>query len=254
MLSHKTVRWIPLILLLLMWAFFSRVNQTFHLFNPILLPSPTDVFVELWNLFKTGKLVDHIQASLIRVILGFLLGAGLGLFSGLLAGAFRPVQDMVEPIVELLRPIPPLALLPMMVLWFGIAETSKVIFIGYTSFFPVFITTMEGIKNVDPLLIRAALTLGASRKDLFWKVMIPASFPQIITGLRLSIGLSFFVIVAAEFVAADRGLGFLINDGRNFFLMPQMMGAAIVIGILGYSINTLVKKMERRLLQWREDQ
>jgi ABC-type nitrate/sulfonate/bicarbonate transport system permease component len=162
------------------------------------------------------------------------------------------LESLVDPMLELLRPIPPLAFLPMMVLWFGIGEASKISFIAYAAFFPIFTTTLEGIKYVDPLLLRAAESLGASRRDLFRYVVLPAATPSIITGLRLGFGLSFFVIVAAEFIAADAGLGYLINDARTFFLVSQMLLGAAVIGLIGFAFNRLLRLLEARLLRWRK--
>jgi ABC-type nitrate/sulfonate/bicarbonate transport system permease component len=170
---------------------------------------------------------------------------------GTALGRSRLLEHLVEPMLEMLRPIPPLAFLPMMVLWFGIGEASKVAFITYAAFFPIFTTTIEGIKYVDPVLIRAAASLGATERQIFWHVVLPAATPNIITGLRLAFGLSFFVIVAAEFIAADSGLGFLINDARTFFLVSNMLLGAAVIGVIGVLANVLLRKLEGRLLRWR---
>src|SRR5207247_7908978 len=125
--------------------------------------------------------------------------------------------------------------------WIGIGETSKVGFITYTTFFPMFLTTVHGVRQIDPLLVRAAQSLGATPLQLFRRVTLPAALPEILTGLRLGVALSFFVIVISEFIGAEHGLGYLINDGRNFFLVPQMLGAAIVLGVLGYAGNAVVR-------------
>jgi ABC-type nitrate/sulfonate/bicarbonate transport system permease component len=186
-----------------------------------------------------------------RVIQGFGIAAVAGVVVGLAVGTWKPLEKLVEPMIELLRPIPPLAFLPMMVLWFGIGEMSKIAFIAYAAFFPVFTTTLEGIKYVDPVLIRAASSLGASRTDLFRYVVLPAATPSIITGLRLGFGLSFFVIVAAEFIAADSGLGYMINDARTFFLVSQMLLGAVVIGLIGFVVNLVLRSIEGWLLRWR---
>jgi ABC-type nitrate/sulfonate/bicarbonate transport system permease component len=153
-------------------------------------------------------------------------------------------------VVELLRPIPPLAVLPLFIVWVGIGETSKVAFITYATFFPMFLTTVHAVRQIDPLLLRAAQSLGAGHRQLFLRVILPAALPDVLTGLRLGVALAFFVIVISEFIGAEQGLGYLINDGRNFFLVPQMLGAAIVLGLLGYAGNALVRLLERRLLRW----
>jgi len=114
----------------------------------------------------------------------------------------------------------------------------------------MFLTTVHAVQQVDPLLLRAAASLGARRRQLFFRVVLPAALPEILTGIRLGVALSFFVIVISEFIGAEEGLGYLINDGRNFFLVPQMLGAAIVLGLLGYTANALVVRFERRWLRW----
>ncbi|MBV9858617.1 MAG: ABC transporter permease [Alphaproteobacteria bacterium] len=228
-------------------------SQVFKVFNPLLLPAPHTVLFAGVELVRSGELQRDILASMSRVIQGFLLAAVLGVALGTAVGRSRRLEYLVEPTIELLRPIPPLAFLPMMVLWFGIGETSKVAFIAYAAFFPIFTTTLEGIKYVDPLLIRAASSLGASRRDIFRYVVLPAALPSIITGLRLGFGLSFFVIVAAEFIAADSGLGYLINDARTFFLVANMLLGAAIIGAIGFGFNIVLRRLEGRLLKWRNN-
>jgi ABC-type nitrate/sulfonate/bicarbonate transport system permease component len=227
--------------------------KVLKIFNPMLLPAPHTVVLAGVELVRSGELQRDIVASLSRVIQGFLLAAVFGVALGTAAGRSRRLEYLVEPTLELLRPIPPLAFLPMMVLWFGIGETSKIAFIAYAAFFPIFTTTVEGIKYVDPLLIRAAASLGASERDIFRYVVLPAAMPNIITGLRLGFALSFFVIVAAEFIAADSGLGFLINDARTFFLVSNMLLGAAVIGVIGFTFNVVLRRLEARLLRWRKD-
>jgi ABC-type nitrate/sulfonate/bicarbonate transport system permease component len=227
--------------------------HVFKVFNPLLLPAPHTVLLAGVEMVRSGELQRDILASLSRVVQGFVLAAVVGVAVGTAVGRSRRLEYLVEPTIELLRPIPPLAFLPMMVLWFGIGETSKVAFIAYAAFFPIFTTTVEGIKYVDPLLIRAAASLGASERDIFRYVVLPAALPNIITGLRIGFGLSFFVIVAAEFIAADSGLGFLINDARTFFLVANMLLGAAVIGAIGFTFNILLRRLEAWLLRWRKD-
>jgi len=235
------------------WQALSVGNvHVFKFFNPILLPPPTAVFAVGVEMVASGELQRHILASLSRVMQGFLLAAVAGVGVGTLVGRSTLMENVIDPVIELLRPIPPLAFLPMMVLWFGIGEQSKIAFIAYAAFFPIFTTTVEGIKYVDPILVRAAASLGASRGEIFRYVVLPAATPSIITGLRLGFGLSFFVIVAAEFIASDSGLGFLINDARTFFLVSNMLLGAAVIGLIGFAFNLALRQLEARLLRWRK--
>src|SRR6266545_1551813 len=248
------LRAVSLLLFFALWWGVSLVNaHVLKVFNPVLLPAPDEVLRAGIKMAVSGELLKHITASLSRVLWGFGIAAALGIVVGTALARSRVLEHLVEPTLEMLRPIPPLAFLPMMVLWFGIGEASKVAFIAYAAFFPVFTTTIEGIKYVDPVLIRAASSLGASERQIFWHVVLPAATPNIITGLRLAFGLSFFVIVAAEFSAADSGLGYLINDARTFFLVSNMLLGAAVIGIIGVLANVLLRRIEGRLLRWRKE-
>jgi NitT/TauT family transport system permease protein len=232
------------------WSLLSGAVVVLKLFNPIFLPGPWLVLGNVLDMAIRGQLWIHLAATLERVALGFGAGAVLGVGLGLAAGHLTPIRHIVEPLVELLRPIPPLAMLPMFIVWVGIGETSKIGFITYATFFPIFLTTITGVRQIDPILLRAAQSLGARGVGLFTRVILPAALPDILTGLRLGVALAFFVIVISEFIGAEHGLGYLINDGRNFFLVPQMLGAAVVLGLLGYAGNGLVRLLERRLTRW----
>lgn len=235
---------------LALWSLASGAVVVLGLFNPIFLPGPWLVIGNIVDMAVRGQLWGHVGATLERVALGFVTGAILALVLGIAAGRLRVVRNAVEPIVELLRPIPPLAVLPLFIVWIGIGEASKIGFITYATFFPMFLTTVHAVRRIDPLLVRAAQSLGAGPLQLFVRVVLPAALPEIVTGLRLGVALSFFVIVISEFIGAEQGLGYLINDGRNFFLVPQMLGAAIVLGLLGYAGNALLRLLERRWLRW----
>jgi ABC-type nitrate/sulfonate/bicarbonate transport system permease component len=244
------LRLLAVIGFLALWSLVSGAVIVLRLFNPIFLPGPWVVAGALVTMAAKGELWPHIAATLERVALGFSTGAVIAIVLGLPAGYFRSVRNAVEPVVEMLRPIPPLALLPLFIVWVGIGETSKIGFITYATFFPMFLTTVHAVRRLDPLLIRAAQSLGARPWQLFARVILPAALPEMLTGIRLGVALSFFVIVISEFIGAEQGLGFLINDGRSFFLVPQMLGAAVLLGALGYAGNAIVRLAERRLLRW----
>jgi ABC-type nitrate/sulfonate/bicarbonate transport system permease component len=233
-----------------LWSVAGGLVELTRPFNPLFLPAPWVVIGALVELARKGQLWMHVGATLERVAIGFGVAAVLAVALGLLAGQLRAVRNVIEPVVELLRPIPPLAVLPLFIVWVGIGETSKVGFITYATFFPMFVTTVHGVTQIDGRLLRAAQSLGARPHHLFFRVILPAALPDVLTGLRLGVALSFFVIVISEFVGAESGLGYLINDGRNFFLVPQMLGAAVLLGLLGYGGNALVRVLERRVLRW----
>jgi ABC-type nitrate/sulfonate/bicarbonate transport system permease component len=237
-----------------LWESVTRINGAWvNLFNPILIPGPVEVVQLGIEMLYSGELWTHVSASLSRVLRGFVLAASAGVFMGVAVSRSRTIMSLFEPIVEMFRPIPSLAFLPIFVLWFGIGEMSKVVFIAYATFFPVFTSTAIGVRQIDPVLLRAAATLGASRSDIFRYVELPAASPSIIAGLRIGFGMSFFVIVAAEYIAADTGLGFMINDARTFFNVPRMLLGAMVIGAIGFAFNVLLRRFEDYLLRWREN-
>jgi len=249
---RAAVSWrvISLVAFLALWSLAGGLVELTRPFNPLFLPAPWVVIGALLELARKGQLWMHVGATLERVAIGFGVGAVLAVALGLLAGQVRAVRNIIEPVVELLRPIPPLAVLPLFIVWVGIGEPSKVGFITYATFFPMFVTTVHGVTQIDGRLLRAAQSLGARPHHLFFRVILPAALPDVLTGLRLGVALSFFVIVISEFVGAESGLGYLINDGRNFFLVPQMLGAAVLLGLLGYGGNALVRVLERRVLRW----
>ena len=235
---------------LALWSVAAGIVEIGKLFNPIFLPGPWVVIGKIVRLGAEGQLGTHVGATLQRVALGFSGGAVLALVLGLAAGHVRIVRNLVEPLVELLRPIPPLAMLPLFIVWVGIGEGSKVGFIIYATFFPMFLTTVHAVSQIDTRLLLAARSLGARPGQLFLLVILPAALPEILTGIRLGVALSFFVIVISEFIAAEAGLGYLINDGRNFFLVAQMLGAAVLLGLFGYLGSEAIGWLERRLLRW----
>jgi ABC-type nitrate/sulfonate/bicarbonate transport system permease component len=234
---------------LVLWAGFTSVNARVELVNPVLLPTPLEVATVGLATLRSGELGWHVATSLVRVVEGFGLAALAAVALGILAGLCVPLRLMVEPVIEFIRPIPPLAFLPMFLVWFGLGEASKVAFIGYTTFFPMFIAIAASVLRVDVMLLRAAASLGASRADLIRRVVLPASMPGIIVALRVGFGLALFVIVGAEFMGADAGLGHFIMEGRTFFNPAQIVLGALLLGALGSLINALLLAAERRVLR-----
>ena len=236
---------------LAVWAVIAHGNALVGVVNPVLLPTPVEVGRVAVDLAGSGELARHFLTSLGRVAQGFGLAALAALGLGLLVGFCVPLRLMLEPVIEFVRPIPPLAFLPMFLVWFGLGETSKIVFIGYTTFFPMFVAIAATVVRVDVVLLRAAASLGASRADLVRRVVLPAALPGIVVALRVGFGLALFVIVGAEFLGADAGLGHLIMEGRTFFNPAQIVMGALVLGLLGSLFNTLLLAAERRLLRWR---
>lgn len=249
--GRRAIRILSVSLFVLGWQLASALNVRRQFLNPILFPSPLDMVRAAWEESVQGILWRDIGASLARVFHGFAIGALLAIPLGCATGYFRRLEDWVDPIVELFRPIPPLALLPLFIIWLGIGEVSKVLLIGFSTFFPIFLNTTEGVRSTDPLHVRAALSLGAGRWQIFTNVVVRAALPNIIVGLRLGFALGFFVLVAAELIAADSGLGYRIQESRNFFLVDRMFVGAAVIGVLGFTFNVVLRRLEDVLLRWR---
>ncbi len=250
-MKTATVRAIALLTVLVAWAALAYGNMRLSVINPMLLPTPGEVLSVAVESVRNGELPRHLLTSLRRVAEGFGLAAAAALALGILAGISVPYRLAVEPVIEFVRPIPPLAFLPMFLVWFGLGEASKVAFIAYTTFFPMVVAITASVLRVDVMLLRAAASLGASRLDLIRRVVLPASLPGIIVALRLGVGLALFVIVGAEFMGADAGLGHLIMEGRTFSNPAQIVLGALVLGLLGSLINALLLAIERRLLCWR---
>lgn len=249
--GRRAVRATSVCLFLLAWQAGSVLNGRYQYLNPILFPSPLDMVRAGYDEAVKGILWQDIAASLSRVFQGFGIGALVAVPLGCATGYFRRLEDWVDPIVELFRPIPPLALLPLFIIWLGIGEVSKVLLIAFSTFFPIFLNTTEGVKSTDPIHIRAVLSLGANRWQTFTNVIIRSALPSIIVGLRLGFALGFFVLVAAELIAADSGLGYRIQESRNFFLVDRMFVGAAIIGVLGFGFNLALRHLEDFLLRWR---
>ncbi len=245
-------RALALLGVLLVWAVLAYGNRAVGVMVPALLPTPGEVAGVFGDSVRDGTLPRHVATSLGRVGVGFGAAAVAALALGLFAALCVPVRLMVEPVIEFVRPIPPLAFLPMFLVWFGLGEGSKVAFIGYTTFFPMFVAIAAAVLRVDVTLLRAAASLGAGHGDLVRRVIVPAALPGIIVGLRLGFALALFVIVGAEFMGADAGLGHLIMEGRTFFVPAQIVMGALVLGLLGSLVNALLLAAERRFFRWRE--
>ena len=235
---------------LVVWAVVAYGNARLEFVAPALLPTPGAVLAVAVELVRDGSLAKHLWTSALRVAQGFGLAALAALALGILAGMCAPLRHLLDPAIEFVRPIPPLAFLPMFLVWFGLGETSKVAFIGYTTFFPMFVGIAASVLRVDVTLLRAAASLGATRGDLIRRVVLPAALPGIVVALRLGFGLALFVIVGAEFMGADAGLGYLIMEGRTFFNPAQIVMGALMLGLLGSLVNALLLAVERRALGW----
>jgi ABC-type nitrate/sulfonate/bicarbonate transport system permease component len=221
--------------------------------NPILLPSPLDVGDTFSEMALSGELFRHIGVSLRRITIGFALGFITAVPFGLLIARVRLVRNIVEPILETIRPVPALAFLPLAILWFGIGEESKIFLLWFGSFFVIIISVIEGVYNFDVMLLRAAQNLDAKEYQIFWYVLLPGILPFILQGVRQAIADAFRVIVAAEMIAAEVGIGFLILHSSIFYRSDRVFVGIITLGVLGMLVDKLVSyAIQNYFLRYRQ--
>jgi len=198
----------------------------------------------------SGELIHDAIGSMYRVIVGFLVGAVLALPLGLAMGASKRVYAWMNPLVQLLRPIPPIAYIPLSILWFGLGNPPAVFLISLGAFFPVLMNTIAGVRQVDGIYLRAARNLGASQRTIFLRVMLPAAVPYILSGVRIGIGTAFIVVIVSEMIAVNNGLGFRILEAREYFWSDKIIAGMITIGLLGLAIDIGMNKLNNHLLRW----
>ena len=224
------------------------------LVSPKVLVSPIGLVQQFWTLAVEGylgtPLYVHILASLMRTTVGFVCGATLALPVGLAIGYSPTLYALLSPFLAVLRPIPVIAYIPLAILWFGIGEFSKILLIAITSFLYMTVNTAAGVKAVPEDVIRAALSLGASRFQLFVNVILPESLPYIFAGVRVGAAVSWAVVVSAELIAAQQGLGYIIMDAATFFRIPAVYVGISLIGVIGFAIDRMISFAERRLVHW----
>jgi NitT/TauT family transport system permease protein len=208
-----------------------------YLVSSVLFPPPAIVFRKAVILVRNGVLLEHLWASVQRILVGFIAGSLLGIPIGLAMGSFRPVRQVLEPYTEFLRFIPSVAMITVAVIWFGIGEASKIFLIIYTTIFIVILNTAAGVSAIANNKIRAAQALGATRGQIFFHVALPATVPYILTGMRLAMANSFTTIVAAELIAANEGLGKMLWDGRMFMLVDDIFVSLVSLGLLGFAVD-----------------
>ena len=215
----------------------------------VLMPPPSRIASTAGGMVLSGDLFFDLWASLKREASAFVLAA-TAIPLGIAMGWWRPVYNQVNPIMEILRPIPPLAWIPLSILWFGLGDEQNEFIIFLGMFFPILVNTIVGVKNIDPNLVRAARSLGAPEHKVLARIVLKGALPQIITGIRVGLGVGWMALVAAELVGANSGLGFLINDARSMLRTDTIMVGMLTIGIIGLLIDTAIKVLGQRLLPW----
>jgi NitT/TauT family transport system permease protein len=214
--------------------------------NSDIFPRPYQVFLGIAELIQRGVLLKYVVASLFRVSIGFTLAVLVGIPFGLLLGWFRPAFLAFNPLIQILRPISPIAWIPIAILWFHVDDRAPIFLIFLSSLFPITVTSIAAVQTIQPVYVRAAQNFGLSRFDLFRRVIFPACLPQIITSLRISLGIAWLVVVAAEMIAVNSGLGYLIIDARNAGKRYDLVVAGmLMIGLIGLILDLLIRRLER---------
>lgn len=230
---------VTFLVLLIVWEVISRVSGwSVHIF-----PDPITVVGSLVELITNGTLLRHTVASLYRVTAGFYLAIILGIPLGVILGRLQLARSLVNPLVQFLRPISPLAWIPLAMLWFGIGDRPAIFLIFLSSFFPLVVSTTAAVHNINPTYFQVAANFNFSRLETVTKVIIPAIIPEIVTALRITVTIAWLVVVAAEMIAVQSGLGYLILDARNALRMDYVMDGMIVIGIIGLFLDVLMRKL-----------
>ncbi|MDH6169917.1 NitT/TauT family transport system permease protein [Variovorax boronicumulans] len=241
-------RGIGIVIFLALWEALPRLG----IVSDAYLSPPSAVVASIAQLIDTGQLWKHLAASLQRSLWGLLLASFFGVVLGLLIGSSKRLAAIVDPVLQLFRQTSAFALFPVFILFLGIGELSKVAIIFWASFWPVLLSTVSGVKQVDRLLVNSALSMGASQRFIFFKVVLPASLPSIFTGVRLAGAYSITALVAAEMIGAHSGLGFLTLNSQETFQIPTMYAGILLLAVLGLLLNYLLALLERRLLRWRK--
>ncbi|MGV2395675.1 MAG UNVERIFIED_CONTAM: taurine ABC transporter permease TauC [Klebsiella aerogenes] len=238
------------VLLAIWWAV-----TALQLISPLFLPSPWQVLQKLLTIagpqgFMDATLWQHLAASLTRIAIALVLAAIVGVPVGIAMGLSPTVRGILDPLIELYRPVPPLAWLPLVIIWFGIGETPKILLIYLAIFAPVVMSTLAGVKSAQQVRVRAAQSLGASRAQVLWLVILPGALPEILTGLRIGLGVGWSTLVAAELIAATRGLGFMVQSAGEFLATDVVLAGIAVIAIIAFVLELGLRALQRRLTPW----
>jgi sulfonate transport system permease protein len=249
-LARKTWRrfapWVVPVLLVAVW----QAAAQFGWLSTRILPAPWDVVKAATTLALSGELWSHVWTSTWRALLGFVIGGGLGLGLGLLTGSFTKAETLLDSTIQMIRNIPPLALIPLVILWFGIEEKAKLFLVSLGVFFPLYINTYHGIRSVDKGLIEMGRSYGLSGWQLYKEVILPGALPSILVGVRYSLGLMWVILIVAETISADAGIGHMTMNAREFLQTDVVLLGILLYALLGKLADVLAKGLERYWLRW----
>ncbi len=239
--------WLSPFVLLILWELGSRTG----LIPVRILAAPSTVLTTLWAMTASGELPSNLLVSFGRVAVGLAIGIAIGTLLGLVAGLSKPGEAAVDPIMQIKRTIPVVALTPLFIVWFGIGETPKIALIAFASIFPIYLNLYAGIRSVDVRLVDAAKSFGLSQLEIIWHVVLPGALPSFFTGLRYALSIAIILLVIAEQINATAGLGYLINNARDFMRTDIIVVCLLVYAALGLLADGLVRLLETATLSWR---
>jgi sulfonate transport system permease protein len=244
--SDVLLRWAVPVAVILIW----QGVVSFGLLSTRILPAPSEVFEAGVRLARSGELARNMWVSFWRAAVGFTIGGGIGFAFGLANGLSKRCDDIFDSTLQMVRNIPHLALIPLVILWFGIDETAKIFLVALGVFFPIYINTQHGIRSVDPQLIEMGKTYGMTPAELFWRVMLPGALPSIFVGLRFGLGIMWLTLIVAETIAASSGIGYMAMQAREFLLLDVVVLSILIYALLGKAADTAARILERICLSW----
>ncbi|MEI9902305.1 MAG: aliphatic sulfonate ABC transporter permease SsuC [Hyphomicrobium sp.] len=245
-LLDRLTPWLLPTALLIAWEGAARTG----LIEQRVLPAPSDVAVAFWESIKSGALVHHVWISFHRAMAGLLIGGGIGFLLGVLNGTLRPAERLLDSSLQMLRNVPHLAIIPMVILWFGIDETAKIFLVAIGTLFPIYLNTFHGIRTIDQGLIDMAKVNGLGPLAIFWRVILPGAMPSVLVGLRYSLGIMWLTLIVAETIAASSGIGYMTMNAREFLQTDVVVLGIIVYALLGKAADAVTKAIEARALAW----
>lgn len=245
-LGHYVLYFLLPIIILIIWEWADIAG----LLKSYTMPAPMAIVNTFIEYLQNGKLLTNIGVSLVRVVEGFLLALAVGFAIGIGVSIFPKFDTFTDLVIQTLRPIPPIAWIPLAILWFGIGQGSKVFIIFLGAFFPIFINTTEGVKNIDGRFFELAEVYEIPKQKLITKIVIPGALPQIMTGIRLGLGNAWVCVVAAEMIGATSGVGFMLSDGRSLSRPDIVILGMLIVGIFGKIMDDLLKALNKRLIKW----